>query len=1086
MAILAAAQFVISRTSDSRDVLVGTPVANRSRVETERLIGLFVNTIVIRSYLDPALTFGELLRNVRETVLEAYAHQDVPFEKVVDEFDTGRSLNRSPLFQVLVVLQNAPQPVTGLPELALQPVYEDHRTAKFDLTITVEETEGKLSGYIEYATELFDRSTITAFSRQSRSGAPALIQQPDAAVGTLPLVGKQEREQLEEWNRTEWGGSGAECVQELFEGQVEKRGNAIAVVSGVEEMSYGELERRANQMARYLRKHGVGAESRVGICLERGFDLVVALLGVLKAGGCYVPLDPEYPVERQQYMVGDSGAGVGVPIGRPVANTQVYVVEESGRLAPVGAAGELYIGGAGLARGYLNRPELTAERFVPHAFSRVAGERLYRSGDRVRWRRTGELEFLGRMDEQVKLRGYRIELGEIESVLLGHEGVKQGVVVVRKQGEQERLVAYVVVEETKVEETKGGGEAGGGNGGRWEEEKLKQYLRQYLPEYMVPARMVKLDRLPQTGNGKIDRQSLPEPEERASEGAGEGPGTAVEEILAGIWVEVLNRKAVGMQDNFFELGGDSILSMQIVARARQAGLEMNVRDLFQHPRIADLALVVRSGAVEEPEWAAAEQEGERLPLLPVQRWFFERGWEQEEWFNQAVMLEVKEKGVEAVLGQVMEELERHHSGLRMRFGQNGEGEWEQWVSGEKGAGLKEIDLSGLDEEHRRQALAEVVEWAQTSLSLQAGPLLRSVLVRMGEGERARLLMVIHHLVVDGVSWRILLEDLENGCRQAGRGEPVRLGRRTSTVGEWARRLEAAADAWGEDEAYWEWLKGERQSLPRDVKEKEEDEGSANTVASGDGVELELSAEWTRALLEVGSKGVRANVEEMLMTALVETLGQWTGQSRVEVEMEGHGREELLDGVELSCTVGWFTALYPVRVERVGERDWGARLARTKETLRRVPRRGVSYGVLRYRRGESELKRLRPASPEVSFNYLGRFDQMLEKDSSFALAKESAGAMQHAGQQRPYLLDIVAAVTGDCLRVTWGYSRGVHHRSTVEELARKFVANLEALLQSANESRHASLAPSDFPLAQLSQEDLTAILDASCVVVSENE
>ncbi len=466
-----------------------------------------------------------------------------------------------------------------------------------------------------------------------------------------------------------------------------------------------------------------------------------------------------------------------VPIGRPAANTRVYVLDERQAPAPVGAEGELYIGGEGLARGYVGQPAHTAERFVPDPFSGAGGRRMYRTGDRVRFLPTGEVEFLGRRDAQVKVRGYRIELGEIESALLQHERVRQCVVGTGEEaGGEPRLIAYVVSErgagaETMTEETVAA---------ELSAEELRRHLRQRLPDYMLPATFLTLDRLPLTPNGKLDRRALAPLAARAGQPTGTylAPRTPAEQLLAAIWHDVLRlrERPVGIDDNFFELGGDSILSIQVMARANQAGLRLTPRQLFEHPTVAALAEVATLAPPVTAEQGAVSGE---VPLTPIQRAFFARHAARPHHWNMALMLEVREGRYTArAVGEALRAVVAHHDALRLRFEETGGG-WRQFNAAEEPHEFfSVVDVSGLAQPERSAEIERQAAALQASLDIGAGPLVRACYFETGAGEAAgRLLIVIHHLAVDGVSWRILLEDVARGSEQAAGGGPIACRRR---------------------------------------------------------------------------------------------------------------------------------------------------------------------------------------------------------------------------------------------------------------------------------------------------------------------
>jgi surfactin family lipopeptide synthetase A len=793
MTLLAAFSTLLSRYSRQEDIVIGSPIANRNQGGIESLIGFFVNTLVLRTDLTGDPTFSELLDRVRENTLNAYEHQDLPFEKLVEELQPARSLSYTPLFQVMFVLQNAPLNKLELPDLKISPFKMSQVTARFDLTLQIEETAAGLTGELIYNRDLFDATTIERMASHLQILLAGIVANPHQQVAKLPLISHAERQQLlVDWNDTHAGYPEDKCIHQIFEKQVERTPNAIAVQFEDTKLTYRELNDRSNQLANYLQTLGVKPEVLVGICVERSLEMIISLLGILKAGGAYVPLDPAYPVDRLSFILSDSqvavlltqqkllaglpdcdipivrldadwedivasdsnldlttphsrrypqgaplqtsnslayviytsgstgkpkgvlvqhqglcnlalaqmrvfdvrtdsrvlqfasfsfdasisevvmslcagatlylgtrdalipGAGLmrllldrqithvtlspsalaampsgeypdlrmiivageacppdlvaqwspgrrfinaygpteatvcataaicternaAPPIGRPIDNVTTYILDRDLQLVPIGVAGELHIGGAGVARGYLNRPELTAEKFIPDPFDRDDSARLYKTGDLVRYLPDGNIEFLGRIDQQVKIRGFRIELGEIEAVLSRHPQVREAVVVVRVEPTGKQLVAYLVPQSGAI--------AAG---------ELRSFLAEKLAEFMVPSVFVMLESFPLTPNGKVDRQALANRElDRSGLDEAIAPRSPIEEILVGIWAEVLGLAQVGVLHNFFELGGHSLLATQVISRIHDAlGVELPLRTLFERQTVADLAEVV--------------------------------------------------------------------------------------------------------------------------------------------------------------------------------------------------------------------------------------------------------------------------------------------------------------------------------------------------------------------------------------------------------------------------------------------------------------------------------------------------------------
>ncbi len=738
-----------------------------------------------------------------------------------------------------------------------------------------------------------------------------------------------------------------------------------------------------------------------------------------------------------------------VPIGRPIANLQLYVLDARMQPVGIGVPGELYLGGLGLGRGYWRRPDLTAERFGPDPYG-AAGGRLYRTGDLARWRGDGVVEYLGRLDFQVKLHGLRIELGEIEAGLTRHPAVRESVVLLRedKPG-QPRLVAYVVPQ-TAAE---GGPQLGAA---------LRAHLRGLVPEYMLPAAFVALERLPLSPNGKLERRALPAPQQEP--GAGEAylpPRTPVEERLAGIWQHVLGVAQVGVNDNFFALGGDSILSLQIIARAHQAGLGLSPQQIFQAPTVAQLALLVEAAPAIQAEQGPVTGPS---PLTPIQRWFFARELAKPQHFNQALLLTVPADLDPAHLQAALGALLAHHDALRSRFVRGDDGAWAQELAApDQGTTDARPALLLLHPLADMEAYAAAL---QASLDLAHGPLLRAALYRGEPDAPGRLLLVAHHLVIDGVSWRVLLEDLQLAYTQAAQGQPVRLLPKTSSYRLWAERLAAYAQSANllHELAFWQQLAAAPAiALPADS----DVDRRQLTMASARSVQAGLSREETRALLHEAHAAYNTQINDLLLAALARTLASWAGAPRVLIELEGHGREPLFDGLDLSRTVGWFTTRYPLALE-VTATESGALIRAVKEQIRRVPGRGIGYGLLRFLRHGPEAAALAAApAPELEFNYLGQLDQALEaEDGLFSVAEEPIGPDVAPEQVMAHPLIVNAQVLHGELCATWIYNERLHRRETIARLAHTYVTALRDLIAHCLTPGVGGLTPSDVPLIQL--------------------
>src|SRR5918992_512002 len=745
----------------------------------------------------------------------------------------------------------------------------------------------------------------------------------------------------------------------------------------------------------------------------------------------------------------DAGAvPESVPIGGPLDNMSVYVLDQGLGPVPIGVAGELCIAGAGLARGYLGRPGLTAERFVADPFG-GPGERMYRTGDLVRWRPDGTVEFLGRADDQVKIRGFRIELGEIESALQRHPGVAECVVVARRDDRSGRkhLVAYLVAVETAP--------AAG---------VLREFLAETLPEYMIPSVFVSLAALPISANGKVDRNALPAPEPSAEPSGYVAPGDPTEQRLAHVWAEVLGAERVGTRDNFFELGGDSILSIQVVSRARQAGLRLTTKDIFRHQTIARLAPFVTA---EQAPAAERKPVIGPVPLTPIQEWFFETEGDHPHHFNQSVLVDLTGDVDEDALRAALDALLTHHEALRTRFTRTADG-WSQEVADTEPAGVfARHDLSGLDERAQEAAMERAAIEAQTGLNVASGPLLRAVLFDLGGTRPPRLFLTVHHVAVDGVSWRILLGDLEAAYRQAAATEPVRLEPVGTPFTHWAQRLadHVRSGALDADLPYWtEVTDGTSGEIPLDGSAPHTAPRTSRTVS------VSLDAAATDRLLREVPGVYRTQVNDILLSALSRVLCRWAGRDGVLVAVEGHGREEILGDTDLSRTVGWFTTRYPLALAASPTGDWGETIKAVKERLRTVPNRGLSYEALRYLSAPDSPAGVlggRPLPP-IGINYLGQWD--VAHDAAGLYGRWHDGIGQDAGGQTPpaALLGVPGVVTAGELRLSWTYYDEFHDEATVRRLADEVVAALHDIIEHCAAPDTGGRTPSDFPLARLDQ------------------
>jgi non-ribosomal peptide synthase protein (TIGR01720 family) len=709
------------------------------------------------------------------------------------------------------------------------------------------------------------------------------------------------------------------------------------------------------------------------------------------------------------------------------------VLDAAMQLVPIGVQGELYVGGVPLARGYLGRADLTAERFVPHPLSTAPGARLYRTGDLVRVLPDGRLAFVGRRDWQVKLRGYRIELGEIEQVLLDHPSVREGVVVLREDERgSNQLVAYLVPAQQEVVLEL--------------QARVRRWLGERLPQYMVPCHILVLDSLPLTASGKVDRGSLPVPEPHEEEQPPSSrPPSAIEQRLLPLWSQVLGLAQVGIHDNFFALGGDSILSLSLVAQARQAGLHLTVKQVFQAPTIAQLSPLVTplAPAADSSTQPRARSTG-RLPLTPIQHWFFQQRVLNPHHWNQTLLLQVPADLSLPLLEQALQWVFAQQDVFGLRFVQTDPDDWQaSYLPTVEPLPFSVVQVPALPLAQQTQWIEQRASQEQGRLHLSAGPLARALLFRLADTQPARLLLVCHHLVMDAVSWRILVQEVSQSYARVRHGESLLPLPASSSYQDWAQYLLEAVQSEAMQQQVAFWLE---QALPPSSIPEEHSPG-ATREDTAEQIEQLLSVPETQALLHQVPQRLRASVEEVLLTALALGLYDGVGNSSLLLALEGHGREELGAHLDLSRTVGWFTSLFPLRLELGTHPEPLTALRLIKRQLRQVPQRGVGYGLLRYLHPDPQLRgRLQQQpQPGVSFNYLGQFDQVLGATTLFALAAESPGWQRAPSNQRVHQLEVLAWVVGERLHLLLQYSPHLYHRHHVEQVARCYLAHVQHLI-----------------------------------------
>jgi amino acid adenylation domain-containing protein/non-ribosomal peptide synthase protein (TIGR01720 family) len=1238
MVVNAALAALLTRLGAGTDVPIGAAVAGRTDQATEGLVGFFTNTLVVRTDTSGAPAFTDLLARVRERSLDAFANQDISFESLVDALAPSRSMAHHPLCQVLLAWQNTPDAALTLPGVTAEPVVAETGAARMDLVFSLTETATGIEGGIEYNTDVFDEQTVLAILARLRRMLAAVTADPATSIGAVDLLDDTERQRITiDWNDTDRDVPTG-TLPDLFAAQVARTPDAPALLCEDTWYTYAELDAVANRLAHLLISRGVGPETLVAQGLPRNSTHVVAMLAIMKAGAAYLPLDPDYPAERLEFIVGDaapvllvtdsataptlpavadvvalddpaivaaladcpdtaptdadrvrplrianpayviytsgstgrpkgvvvthrgianlvtaqvpgfgldapgsrllqfaspsfdasiaercdallSGAALvlvpkdrllpgepladtiaeyGVtnvtlppsvlaampegslpaelslvvageacpvelaarwsvdrrminaygptettvcatlsepltgdgplPVGGPIANTRIYVLDDNLEPVPVGVPGELYVAGTSLARGYLGRPELTAQRFVADSFG--DGGRVYRTGDVVRWRADGQLEYLGRTDDQVKVRGFRIELGEIEYALAQHPDVNQAVVIVREDRPGDKqIVGYVVGESP-------------------DPASLRGFVAERLPQYMVPAAVVVLDELPLTANVKVDKKALPAPDFGA--GDSRPPATPAEVALAAAFAEVLGLAEVGVEDSFFDIGGDSIQAIQVVAKARAAGLSITARDVFVRQTVAGLAEVAGSGPV------VADIGTGHIPATPIMSWLRELGGDMAS-FSQSAVVTTPAGADLPRLAAVLRTVVDHHDVLRSRLHIDADGTWSLYAD-EPGSVAAEglltrVDATGLDDAALRARTAAETKAAAARLDPPAGRMVQAVWFDQGDAP-GRLLLVCHHLVVDGVSWRILLPDLRTAW-EGGELAPV-----GTSLRRWSELLaeEAVTPALLAELPTWQRILADSPALVDGPIAPERDlRANAGTLA------VSLPADDTSVLIGQTPAAFGTGIQDLLLAAFGIALADWRrsrggADGPVVVDVESHGRHER-PGTDLSRTVGWFTGMYPVRLDpgqldrrQIGAAglDLAAAVAALADTARAVPGAGLGYGILRYRNESTAAQLAERPDPQVAFNYLGRLTGTAAPAPWAPVPTAAADAMDGAEDRLPLAHPIeLNAVTedgpdGPRLLAHWTWAPALVDEHEVRALADAWFTALRAV------------------------------------------
>ncbi|GIP58449.1 non-ribosomal peptide synthetase [Paenibacillus woosongensis] len=1291
MILLAGYSILLSKYAGQEDVIVGSAIAGRDHADVQQVMGIFVNTLAMRSKPEGQKSFRSYLEEVKDICLNAYEHQQYPFESLVEALAIPRDLSRSPLFDVMLTMQNASESDFQMEGLTVRPYLLEQHSTKFDISLLAAATDDDIILEFVYCTALFTDDTMQRFARHLVHILRTGVEKPVLELAKLSLLTAEEKlEQLISRGSSNLGngdsltqGQGDSHVQtqraanageqpefrtivEWFEAQAERTPDQTALVFGSERWSYSELNARANRLARRMLESGFAAGGGIaGIVMENRPETIAALMAVLKAGGAYLPIDPEFPAGRVDYMLTNSGAQylltyaghlhgtesvtevflldhlktyegqghnlniqvsghdlayviytsgtTGRPkgvmlehrnlanyvhwfttsqriegsdrtmllssasfdlcytalypalvsgcelhlldrhdyadpeyvldyiaangitfikatpslfhimvsherfktrallsslklivlggekmkvqdieryyeqypdvrfvnhygpteatigciaypmkladfhafckqpvIGRPIFNAEAYIIDAYGNLLPDGVPGELAVAGSGLGRGYLNDPELTAQKFVPHPLD--DGQRLYKTGDRARRLPNGDIEFIGRMDHQLKIRGYRVELAEIEAQLMEHSDVQEVALTVKESAEDTKyLCAYIVTQQGLTASD------------------MRGHLAHRLPSYMLPAAYVFLDQMPLNENGKLDYKALPEPliDIKPAE-AYSAPANETEEAMVRVWEEILCVKGIGTDHHFFECGGDSIKALQVSSRLMTQGLKMEMRDLFKYPTIRELSRYVQTSARKISQEPVTGEVG----LTPIQSRLFEQKWEYVHHYNHSVML-YRREGFEAELvAEAFDRMAEHHDALRMSFslGDRGVVQFNQGIEGQAFHRLNVFDVTASSDP--RAEIERQSAKLQAELDIEKGPLIQLAVYHTALGDY--LLIIIHHLVVDGVSWRFILEDLATVYGQLLNQSAVILPEKTHSFQEWSQGLAQYAFSKGllKEAKYWETVEqASTVELPVDHKINSNQAGDHATV------KLALDAELTRSLLTDVHHAYSTEINDILLAALSCTLQEWAGAASVLIQLEGHGREAIVKGLDISRTVGWFTSIFPFVLGAEGTSDLDEVIKQTKDALRRVPGKGLGYEILKYLTASNpdmELPLHFQLKPEIVFNYLGQFGAAGAQTGLFELSDIPAGPEVGAHIVRDHKLELNGMVVGDQFTMDIHYNKYQYRPETIQGLANRYQEHLAQIIRHCCTKQVKEITPTDYQYNKLSQKQLDAI------------
>lgn len=1237
----------INKITYKNDLVIGTPVFNRTGNAQKNMVGMFTSTVPFRFKIDSKANIEDLIKLINRELKLCFLNQKYPYDILIRDLDLSKSGYDS-IFKMCVNYYNSKysNDLNGI-DVDVNEYYCGNQS--YSLQLTVKEWENSnITLNFDYKTQEYTEEQIKTMYESIINIINQVLDNENLTVSDIKLVSKEDSKyKVYDLNSTD-SEYPKKTVYELFEEQVRKCPDKVAAEFKQKVLTYKELNEKANQLANHLREKGIDKKSTVSIMETHSIELLISILGVLKTGACYLPIDPSYPVERINYMLEDSKSsmlitnfkayddikfkgnvtninyidlegysknnlekpnnlndlayiiytsgstgkpkgvmiehqgltnyiwwankmylkddyevmalyssisfdltvtsiftplisgnkiiiyendenefvlykilrenkstvvkltpahltllkdidnsdsnikrfivggedlkvslakevynrfgknieifneygptetvvgcmihkydekkddGISVPIGYPADNVQIYILDNELNTVPTGLVGELYVSGDGVARGYLNREELTSERFIQNPF--IKGKKMYKTGDTARYLANGVIEYVARVDNQIKIRGHRIEIGEIEGYLLENEFIKDAVVVLKEDSMGNKLLNAYIVSKKEFCDLE-----------------LKDWLLKFLPKYMIPTNFVFMEKLPLTLNGKVNYALLPEP--IIDEKKFEKYKTLAQEQLVKAMEEILGVENISMNDNYYHLGGDSIKAIQISSKLKNVGLDIKVKDILAYDSIEEIAASIEES--EEIMFVSQAMSEGVVGKTPITEWFFNQDFKNQNLYNQYVLLEYNGVLDANKVVTAINKLIEHHDGLRVNYDSKNNNLYYNNRYLDNSSPFKYIDIAQDSYDNKCKSIKALIEEANIKFDIENNLLFNVTMINLGNYRQA-LLFTAHHLIVDGVSWRIILDDFVNILKQLNEDMEVKIPMKTHSFKEWAEALrEYSIKDFGEEKAYWQSILDKGNSYPMDYFKEEDSVKTSNVIYR------ELDESTLNDLTNKVNEIYNIELNEVLIVALVLTINALTNEDDIIIEIERHGREAINNYIDVSRTVGWFTSMYPAYFN-VDEKNMEENIKSLKEQLRNIPNKGFDYSILKFL--NKELKE--QEGKYIRFNYLGDFDNIIDKEKLNLLNIEF-GLESDKDNPLTALIDISAMVVNRRLKVNAEYSKNRFKDETIVRFIERYIDTLKLILDKCTDKEFKEFTPSDFDAVDISQEDLDALFD----------